>query len=196
MAGNFSLSFRPESFETLFEGEKSLGSEWSEELEGGKAVRLTGIFDKLSYGVKKALSIESVKVSLTTTYCSVTSESQCVGKVHFLIHSIRREVSIIRPDASSDVLEKQKACIALREQKEIFLLPTVQVSNFLSSEAAILLTETGNCRKVCAFWVTCILPLTFLSRSQIRTPRWRDTALANMQLYRAEKQLTSMLIQT
>ncbi|EFH54003.1 hypothetical protein ARALYDRAFT_485391 [Arabidopsis lyrata subsp. lyrata] len=140
--GNFSLSFRPESFESLFEGEKSLASEWSEELEGGKAVRLTGIFDKLSYGVKRALSIESVKVSLTTTYCSVTSESQCVGKVHFLIHSIRREVSIIRPDASSDVLEKQKACIALREQKEIFLLPTVQVSNFLSSEAAIFLTET------------------------------------------------------
>ncbi|KAG7565151.1 Vacuolar protein sorting-associated protein 13 C-terminal [Arabidopsis suecica] len=140
--GNFSLSFRPESFETLFEGEKSLASEWSEELEGGKAVRLTGIFDKLSYGVKRALSIESVKVSLTTTYCSVISESQCVGKVHFLIHSIRREVSIIRPDASSDVLEKQKACIALREQKEIFLLPTVQVSNFLSSEAAISLTET------------------------------------------------------
>ncbi|CAE6075717.1 unnamed protein product [Arabidopsis arenosa] len=140
--GNFSLSFRPESFVTLFEGEKSLASEWSEELEGGKAVRLTGIFDKLSYGVKRALSIESVKVSLTTTYCSVISESQCVGKVHFLIHSIRREVSIIRPDASSDVLEKQKACIALREQKEIFLLPTVQVSNFLSSEAAIFLTET------------------------------------------------------
>ncbi|EOA26077.1 hypothetical protein CARUB_v10019496mg [Capsella rubella] len=140
--GNFSLSFRPESLEALFEGEKSLASEWSEELEGGKAVRLTGIFDKLSYGVKRALSIESVKVSLTTTYCSVTSASQCVGKVHFLIHSIRREVPIIRPDASSDVLEKQKACIALREQKEIFLLPTVQVSNFLSSEAAILLTET------------------------------------------------------
>ncbi|XP_010515400.1 PREDICTED: uncharacterized protein LOC104791262 [Camelina sativa] len=140
--GNFSLSFRPESLETLFEGEKSLASEWSEELEGGKAVRLTGIFDKLSYGVKRALSIESVKVSLTTTYCSVTSKSQCVGKVHFLIHCIRREVPIIRPDASSDVLEKQKTCIALREQKEIFLLPTVQVSNFLSSEAAIFLTET------------------------------------------------------
>lgn len=196
MTGNFSLSFRPESLETLFEGGKSLASEWSEELEGGKAVRLTGIFDKLSYGVKRALSIESVKVSLTTTYCSVTSESQCVGKVHFLIHSIRREVPIIRPDASSDVLEKQKACIALREQKEIFLLPTVQVSNFLSSEAAIFLTETGNCRKVCAFWVTCISAFTFSSRSQISSPRWRDTTLASMQLYRAEKLWISMLILT
>ncbi|KFK40709.1 hypothetical protein AALP_AA2G031100 [Arabis alpina] len=140
--GNFSLSFRPESLDTLFESEKSLASEWSEELEGGKAVRLTGIFDKLSYGVKRALSIKSVNVSLTTTYCSVTSASQCVGKVHFLIHSIGREVSIIRPDASSDVFEKRNASIALQEQKEIFLLPTVQVSNFLSSEAAIFLTET------------------------------------------------------
>lgn len=156
MTGNFSLSFRPESLESLFESEKSLASEWSEELEGGKAVRLTGIFDKLSYGVKRALSIKSVNISLTTTYCSVTSESQCVDKVHFLIHSVGREVSIIRPDASSDVSEKRNASIALREQKEIFLLPTVQVSNFLSSEAAIFLTETGNCRKVCAFRVTYI----------------------------------------
>ncbi|ESQ46725.1 hypothetical protein EUTSA_v10027614mg [Eutrema salsugineum] len=140
--GNYSLSFRPESLETLFESEKSLASEWSEQLEGGKAVRLTGIFDKLSYGVKRAFSIKSVNVSLTTTYCSVTSESQCVGKVHFLIHTIGREVSIIRPDTSSDVFEKRNASIALREQKEIFLLPTVHVSNFLSSEAAIILTET------------------------------------------------------
>lgn len=143
MAGNFSISFRPKSLETFSEGEKSLASEWSEELEGGKAVRLTGIFDKLSYGVKRALAIKSVNVSLTTTYCSVTSENQCVDKVHFLIHSIGREVSITRPDASSDVFEKRNASIALREQKEIFLLPTVQVSNFLSSEAAIFLTETG-----------------------------------------------------
>ncbi|KAL0876286.1 hypothetical protein Bca101_025991 [Brassica carinata] len=140
--GNFSLSFRPKSLEILSESEKSLASEWSEELEGGKAVRLTGIFDKLSYGVKRALAIKSVNVSLTTTYCSVTSENQCVDKVHFLIHSIGREVSITRPDASSDMFEKRNACIALREQKEIFLLPTVQVSNFLSSEASIFLTET------------------------------------------------------
>ncbi|CAH8305702.1 unnamed protein product [Eruca vesicaria subsp. sativa] len=140
--GNFSLSFRPRSLEKISESEKSLASEWSEELEGGKAVRLTGIFDKLSYEVKRALDIKSVNVSLTTTYCSVTSESQCVDKVHFLIHSVGREVSIVRPDASSDVFEKRSAYIALREQKEIFLLPTVQVSNFLSSEAAIFLTET------------------------------------------------------
>ncbi|CAN7110576.1 unnamed protein product [Brassica rapa subsp. narinosa] len=140
--GNFSLSFRPKSLEKVSESEKSLASEWSEELEGGKAVRLTGIFDKLSYGVKRALAIKSVNVSLTTTHCSVTSENQSVDKVHFLIHSIGREVSIIRPDASSDVFERRNACIALREQKEIFLLPTVQVSNFLSSEAAIFLTET------------------------------------------------------
>ncbi|KAL0689230.1 hypothetical protein Bca4012_088908 [Brassica carinata] len=139
--GNFSLSFRPKSLEKVSESEKSLASEWSEELEGGKAVRLTGIFDKLSYGVKRALAIKSVNVSLTTTYCSVTSENQSVHKVHFLIHSIGREVSIIRPDASSDVFGRRNACIALREQKEIFLLPTVQGTYISASNIAILLAD-------------------------------------------------------
>lgn len=167
MAGNFSLSFRPKSLEKVSESEKSLASEWSEELEGGKAVRLTGIFDKLSYGVKRALAIKSVNVSLTTTHCSVTSENQSVDKVHFLIHSIGREVSIIRPDASSDVFGRRNACIALREQKEIFLLPTVQVSNFLSSEAAIFLTETGTAEKYALLREPIFLHLTLLSCSQI-----------------------------
>ncbi|XP_010558503.1 PREDICTED: uncharacterized protein LOC104827123 [Tarenaya hassleriana] len=142
--GNFSLSFRPESLEILFKNEKSLMSDWSEELKGGKAVHLSGIFDKLSYGVKKTFSIESVKCSFTTAYCSVTSEHLKVGKVHFLIQSIGRDVPIMQPDVSSDGSETHSSSIALREQKEIFLLPTVQVSNFLSSEVAILLTETDD----------------------------------------------------
>lgn len=59
--------------------------EWSNELKGGKAVRLSGIFDKLSYGVQKVLSMESTKCSFSTAYCALKAGDACVGNMHFLV---------------------------------------------------------------------------------------------------------------
>ncbi|BBH07848.1 Protein of unknown function D, partial [Prunus dulcis] len=52
----------------------SLSVEWSDDLKGGKAVRLSGIFDRLSYRVRNALFTESVKCSFSTAQCTLKSE--------------------------------------------------------------------------------------------------------------------------
>lgn len=51
-------------------------------------------------------------------------------------------MSIIQPDKCIVGYDNRNSPIALQEQKEIFLLPTVRVSNFLHSEIHVLLTET------------------------------------------------------
>ncbi|TYH44733.1 hypothetical protein ES332_D11G215800v1 [Gossypium tomentosum] len=143
--GNFLFSFRPEMSHDLIQSDTSLSVEWSDEIKGGKAIRLSGIFDKLSYEVRKALSVGSVKCSFSTASCTVKSAAGHVSNMHFLIQSIGREVPIMKPDKSKDGLENRNAPISLQEQKEICILPTVRVSNLLHSEIHVLLTETNSC---------------------------------------------------
>ncbi|KAJ0097654.1 hypothetical protein Patl1_28814 [Pistacia atlantica] len=140
--GNFLFSFRPENLDGLMNSKSSLSVEWSDELKGGKAVHLSGIFDKLSHEVRKALSVESEKHSFSTAHCALKSDDVHVSNMHFLIQSVRRDVPIIDPDKSSDGFENRNLPTALQEQEEVFLLPTMQVSNLLHLEIQVLLTET------------------------------------------------------
>ncbi|KAK9044527.1 hypothetical protein V6N11_058426 [Hibiscus sabdariffa] len=143
--GNFLFSFRPEMSNDLRQSDTSVSVEWSDEIKGGKAICLSGIFDKLSYEVRKVFSVGSVKCSFSSTYCTVKSAAAHVSDMHFLIQTIGREVPIIKPDKSKDGHENRNAPISLQEQKEIFILPTVRVSNLLHSEIHVLLTETNSC---------------------------------------------------
>ncbi|KAK6258440.1 hypothetical protein SCA6_012914 [Theobroma cacao] len=143
--GNFLFSFRPEISNDLMHSDSPLSVEWSDEIKGGKAIRLSGIFDKLSYKVRKALSIGSVKCSFSTTCCTIKSAAAHLSDVHFLIQSIGREVPIMKPDKSKDELQNRHEPISLQEEKEVFILPTVRVTNLLHSEIYVLLTETNLC---------------------------------------------------
>ncbi|KAJ4843711.1 hypothetical protein Tsubulata_024557 [Turnera subulata] len=140
--GNFLFSFRPKITDGNINAECSLSVEWSDELKGGKAVRLSGIFDKLGYRVRRALSGDSVKYSFSTACCTLNSGAD-VSNLHFLIQSIGRDVPVIHPDSASDSSGNKNSTVALQEQKEIFLLPTVQVSNLLHTEIHVLLSEDG-----------------------------------------------------
>ncbi|XP_048232851.1 uncharacterized protein LOC8260571 isoform X2 [Ricinus communis] len=140
--GNFLFSFRPEIADGLISSKSALSVEWSDELKGGKAVCLSGIFDRLGYKVRRALSVETTKCSFSTAHCTLGSEDSHVTNLHFLIQSIGKDVPIIHPDKSGDVSKSRNSPIALQEQKEIFLLPTVRVSNLLHSEIHVLLSET------------------------------------------------------
>ncbi|CAK9151536.1 unnamed protein product [Ilex paraguariensis] len=139
--GNFLYSFRPRITEDLGNFKISL-VEWSEDLKGGKAIPLSGIFDKLSYRFRRAFSVESEKFSLITTHCSLKSEAGDVANLHFLIQSIGRNIPVVRPDNFGYASESRNSPVALQEQKEIFILPTVQVSNLLHSEIHVNLTDT------------------------------------------------------
>ncbi|XP_050206496.1 uncharacterized protein LOC126656072 [Mercurialis annua] len=140
--GNFLFSFRPEIADGLLSSKSVLSVEWTDELKGGKAVRLSGIFDRLGYKVRRALSVKSEKCSFSTACCTLRSEDTHVTNLHFLIQSLGRDVPMVHPDKSSDGSESKNSPIALQDQKEIFLLPTVRVSNLLHSEIHVLLTET------------------------------------------------------
>ncbi|XP_058069198.1 uncharacterized protein LOC131218589 isoform X3 [Magnolia sinica] len=140
--GNFLLSFRPEITECFEKYEKPVSVDWSEDLKGAKAVRLSGIFDKLNYRFKKAFGVESVKSSFSSVHCSLSVEGLSVSNIHFLIQTITRDVPVTPPRNFGDTSGTQISPVALQEQKEIFLFPTVQVSNLLHSEIHVLLTES------------------------------------------------------
>nr|XP_043638642.1 uncharacterized protein LOC122609764 isoform X2 [Erigeron canadensis] len=124
--GNFNFSFRPK-----ISGD-SMG--WSDELKGGKAARLSGLFDKISYHVRKAFPVESAKSSFSTARTDSKSEDGQVDNLHFLIQSTKRDVPISQS-------ERRASNVALLEQKEIFILPTVQICNLLESEIHVVLSD-------------------------------------------------------
>ncbi|XP_077214791.1 vacuolar protein sorting-associated protein, putative (DUF1162) isoform X2 [Tasmannia lanceolata] len=139
--GNFLLSVRPEITEHFENHGKLVSVDWSEDLKGGKAIRLSGIIDQLNYKFKKAFGSDSVKSSFSTIYCPLSLDGLHFMNLHFLIKTIRRDVPIMQPHNFGETSEKTSP-VAIQEQKEIFLFPTVQVTNLLQSEICVLLTES------------------------------------------------------
>lgn len=142
-AGNFLLSFRPEITEYLSIAKKLISVEWSDDLKGGKAVRLSGIFDKLSYKVRKAFLVEPARYSFSTVCCSLRYEGGEVADLFFLVQSVARNIPVVQPNNHGYVPGNWDSPLALQEQKEIFLLPTVRVFNLLQEEVHVLLTDMG-----------------------------------------------------
>ncbi|XP_047313344.1 LOW QUALITY PROTEIN: uncharacterized protein LOC124916644 [Impatiens glandulifera] len=143
--GNFLLSFRPKVMDGSIISERPLSEEWSDDLKGGKAVRISGLLDKLSYKVRKAFLVEDVKVFFSTTFCSLKYENGRSVDLHFLIRTIVRNVPVIKPDVYSYGPGSSNSPVALQEQREIFLLPTIKVSNLLDIEVHVLLSNTDPC---------------------------------------------------
>ncbi|KAK7359915.1 hypothetical protein VNO77_01883 [Canavalia gladiata] len=139
--GNFLFSFRPKITEELINSGSSLSLEWSDYIKGGKAVRLSGIFNKLNYRVRQALFVKSVKCSFSTTHCTLKSEGVCVANMHFLIQTIARDIPVV-PEQSPAAFKNENSTVSLLEQKEIYLLPTVRMTNLLHSEIDVILSET------------------------------------------------------
>ncbi|PIA55552.1 hypothetical protein AQUCO_00700091v1 [Aquilegia coerulea] len=140
--GNFLFSCRPVITEQSGDLGESISAEWSEDLKGGKVVCLSGIFDKLNYRFRQALGVKSGKISFSTVRCALIVEGARITDLHFLIQTIGKDVPVVQPDELRDTTETRTVPVALQEQKEIFLLPTVQVTNYLQSEIHVLLTET------------------------------------------------------
>ncbi|XP_062102259.1 uncharacterized protein LOC133812291 isoform X2 [Humulus lupulus] len=142
--GNFLFSFRPNITEEFMSSKDSLSVEWSHDLKGGKAVCLSGVFDKLSYKVRQVFT-ESAKCSFSSAQCSLKSEGSHIADIHFLIQSFGRDIPVRQSSNSKEGYKNSTSPEAIQEQKEIFLLPTVNVSNLLESEIHVLLTEMDPC---------------------------------------------------
>ncbi|KAL5715065.1 hypothetical protein ACHQM5_016944 [Ranunculus cassubicifolius] len=141
--GNFLFCCRPEISQDFGNLSEPVSVGWSEELKGGKAVRLSGVFDKLSYKVRQAFGVGSMKISVSTVHCSLRIDGAHITDLHFLVQTVAKNVPLVQPDDFKGSSEARTAPVALQEQKEIFLLPTVHISNHLQSEIHVLLTETN-----------------------------------------------------
>ncbi|XP_011099247.1 uncharacterized protein LOC105177708 isoform X2 [Sesamum indicum] len=138
--GNYMFSFRP----NIADGSRSLGYssiEWSDELKGDKTVCLSGLFNKLSYRVREAFSVNPTKFSLSSASCAVKSEEGSVTNIYFLIQTVGKAIPILNPDSSGYAPGNRNSPVAMQEQKELFLLPTIQVSNLLYTEIHVSLTD-------------------------------------------------------
>ncbi|KAL8476053.1 hypothetical protein ACS0TY_028647 [Phlomoides rotata] len=138
--GNYVFSFRPNIAEGSGNFKKS-SVEWSDDLKGGKPIRLSGLFDKLSYQVRKAFAVNSAKFSLSSANCALTSEEGFVSNVYFLIQTVGKAIPVVNPDNFGYAPSNRNSTVAMQEQKEIFILPTIQVSNLLHSEIHVSLTD-------------------------------------------------------
>ncbi|XP_050944650.1 uncharacterized protein LOC103484730 isoform X3 [Cucumis melo] len=140
--GNFLLSFRPMLHEELMIFKNSRSVDWSDDFKGEKAVHLSGIFDKLSYKVRKALMVGLEKYSFSTASCKLLVDDGREDYLHFLIQCIGKDVHIMLPDESGNRSDNSHSSDVLQVQKQIFLLPTVRVFNSLYSNIHVLLTGT------------------------------------------------------
>ncbi|KAL3616453.1 hypothetical protein CASFOL_039843 [Castilleja foliolosa] len=146
--GNYVFSFRPNIADSLKFEESSV--EWSDDLKGGKPVRLSGVFDKLSYQVQKAFSVNKIKSSLNSVNCAIKSKEGSDANMYFLIKTVGKAIPVVNPDSFGYAPGTKNSPVAMQEQKEIFVLPTVQVSNLLHTEIHVRLTDkdpqgTSNC---------------------------------------------------
>ncbi|KAL6551686.1 hypothetical protein OROGR_007840 [Orobanche gracilis] len=138
--GNYVFSFRP----NIADGSddlKNASVKWSDDLKGGKPVRLSGLFDKLSYRVRKVFSVNPTKSSLSSASCAIKSEEGYDANIYFLIRTVGKAIPVVSPDSFGNAPGIKKNPVAMQEQKEIFVLPTIQVSNLLHTEIHISLTD-------------------------------------------------------
>ncbi|XP_031743221.1 uncharacterized protein LOC101222087 isoform X2 [Cucumis sativus] len=140
--GNFLLSFRPMLHEESMNFKNSSSVDWSDDFKGEKAVHLSGIFDKLSYKVRKALMVGLEKYSFSTASCKLLADDGREDYLHFLIQCIGKDVHTMLPDKSGHRFDDSHSSDVLQVQKQIFLLPTVRVFNSLYSNIHVHLTGT------------------------------------------------------
>ncbi len=146
-AGNFLLSIRPASVssstgnavEEDTRTDAALYYEWSDDVKGAKAVRVSGLFENLHYNFRK-LSGRQMEFSFATVFCPLqnkekkTNESD--GKVgsYFLIRSTRRQVPVFKPTSNKDRNQGRQSVTAWQEQQEVVLLPTIRFLNLLTCD--------------------------------------------------------------
>ncbi|MCO5611969.1 hypothetical protein L7F22_066229 [Adiantum nelumboides] len=152
--GDYLLSVRPvghvPDFDVGLKNDANEGQEfdWSEDIKGAKPIQISGFFEKLQYGFKKSLKGQNTSHSFGTVFCTLSLKKEekadvleCSQGIHILIRFTSRYVPLL----SGNTNEKPnggQSIVAWQEQKELVLLPTLCVHNFLDIKISIL-SKTG-----------------------------------------------------
>nr|PNR49566.1 hypothetical protein PHYPA_011462 [Physcomitrium patens] len=136
--GNFLLSIRPASGSAPAEDEKEEESpsayEWSDDVKGAKAVRVSNLFEKFQYNFKKKFGDRNSDVAFGTVFCPAVRPEKDGQGLYFLIRTSRRQVPVKRLD--KDLVDGKPPIIALQEQQELLLLPTIRIFNLFTSNVS------------------------------------------------------------
>ncbi|KAH9301470.1 hypothetical protein KI387_013053, partial [Taxus chinensis] len=139
--GNYVLCVRPATADkSVVETETPPSFEWSEDLKGVKAVRVSGLFEKLTYHIKKKFSSHTTQSSFSIIHCNLKTHGTKFKDLCFLVRTTRRKLPVMRPH-TSDHRDSESSIAAWHEQQDILILPTIQVSNLLEVEIAVSLSD-------------------------------------------------------
>lgn len=94
--------------------------------------------------MRKAFAVNSTKFSLSSANCALKSEESVVANIYFLIQTVGKAIPVVNPDNFGYAPGNRNSPVAMQEQKEIFVLPTIRVSNLLHTEIHVSLTDKGN----------------------------------------------------
>lgn len=133
------LSVRPYISEHTENISQSALVKWSEDITGEKAIRISGIIEKLNYNLRKAFNVDTMKSSFSSLSCPIFVNDRHVTDLHFLIHTLGRDMPVHPTNGTR--LSDRSAPVALQLQREIFIYPTVQVYNFLQTDIHVVLTD-------------------------------------------------------
>lgn len=93
--------------------------------------------------MRKAFSVSSTRDSLSSANCALTSEEGLVSNIYFLTQTVGKAIPVVNPDNFGYAPGNRNSPVAMQEQKEIYILPTIKVSNLLHTEIRVRLTDKG-----------------------------------------------------
>lgn len=135
--GNYLLCVRPVNDETSFaDGERPPSFEWSDDLKGVKAVRISGLFDKLSHHIKKTFYGQTAESCFSMIHCGLNIMGTKIKDLYFLVRTTKRKLSVVKT-RNPEHQKPQSQIVAWKEQHDILILPTIQVSNLLDIKIAV-----------------------------------------------------------
>jgi hypothetical protein len=123
--GNYLLCVRPVHDETSFaDGERPPSFEWSDDLKGVKAVRISGLFDELSHHIKKTFYGQTAESCFSMIHCGLNIMGTKIKDLYFLVRTTKRKLSVVKT-RNPEPQRPQSQIVAWKEQHDILILPTI-----------------------------------------------------------------------
>jgi len=137
LPGNYLFCVRPVNDETpVAEGERPSSFEWSDDVKGVKAVHISGLFDKLSHHIKKTFYGQTAECYFSMIHCGLNTPGTKIKDLYFLVRTTKRKLYVGTPH-TSEQRKPQSRRVVWQEQQDIWIMPTIQVSNLLDLKIAV-----------------------------------------------------------
>ena len=95
--GNYLLCVRPVHDETSFaDGERPPSFEWSDDLKGVKAIRISGLFDELSHHIKKTFYGQTTESYFSMIHCDLNIMGTKIKVLYPIVRTTKGKLSVVK----------------------------------------------------------------------------------------------------